>query len=632
MNYSNYFLKNKTFFLGILISFLGSYILFPSYFNLNILPLSVSKELWVSLDPSWTIALNYLKINGATWGKDIAFTYGPLAPLFTRLSWGENKFTFLIFDLFIFINYFYLFLFTFLKSKTKIISLVLILSICLLTPFWSGVANALILMAFLVFWISISIEKFKWVYYFFQIIIILILFYGKFNTALIALPLFYVGLFYNLIVFKENKTSLLLLAFLPLLIIIILSFPFNVDLFFYIKSGFEIIKGYNDVMYLNNQIGYSLLFATLLILALSAIMFLNIFTVNKFKLLKFLVIIFLFSASFFVLYKQSFVRADTSHIIDFFIFIPLFILCNTNLYFKIKNPFLKSILVLLIIFSFSFLFLNFKKKIDLKIKVDKSEYIKAFDNFNNSSGLLLFKNNIPLPDNIIKKIGRQSVDIFPWNIQLLLENELNYLSRPVFQSYSSYTPYLEKLNFDHYNSINAPEFVLFDYLSIDDRYPFYDETKVNLALLKNYELADSFNYNDRNILLLQKKKDFKEINFIKSKEYAMYIDSPVIMKEGVYYEIFLYHSIKGNLVSLLKNAPEISIKIITNDGSINNYKSSKLLLESGIYSPFLIKNTSDFKNLIQQENSNNKIKGLFIKPLDRTSFRDKIKIIEYKID
>lgn len=634
MNYLKYkvFFSDKTNLLGLLISFLAAYILFPNYFHLNITPLSLSKELWMSLDPSWVIALNYVKINGVSWGADIAFTYGPLAQLFTRASWGENKFTFFIFDLFVFSNYFFLFYFSFLKSKSKILTFLIIFSICLLTPLWMGSANALVLMAFLIFWISISIEKFNWLYYFFQIIIIIILFFGKFNTGLIALPLFYGGLIYSFFTFKEIKKQLVILSILPILFITLLSFPFNVNLVYYIKSGFEIIKGYNDVMFLNNQLEGSLIKAIYLIIIVSIIISFNIFISNKFKLLKSLLILFLFGTSFYVLYKQSFVRADMNHIKDFFIFFPLLVLCNTNLYLNSKSIIIKTLLIITVSFSIYFLFSNFDDKVELITKINKKDYIETFKNFETNSELKIFDNNFPLPENIIKKIGKKTIDIFPWNIQLLLENKLNYLPRPVFQSYSSYTSYLDKLNFDHYNSSKAPEFVLYDYASIDERYPLYDESKVNMLLLKNYNLVDDFEYDSRKMLLLQKKKQFKQIEFIKKKEYAMLIDSPLIMEEEVFYEIYLYHSIKGRIVSLLEYAPEVSIEMIDNKGFIKKYKSSKLLLESGIYSSFIISNTEDFKNLIQKKETDNKMKGLFFRPLDLNSFDEKIRIIEYKIN
>ena len=71
--------------------------------------------------------------------------------------------------------------------------------------------------------------------------------------------------------------------------------------------------------------------------------------------------------------------------------------------------------------------------------------------------------------------------------------------------------------------------------------------------------------------------------------------------------------------------------IIGSKGQIQKYRSSKLLLESGLFSPFLINSTSDFMSLNKNHNTQEKIKGIYFRPLDGDLFKDKIKITEYKI-
>ena len=627
----NNFIKNKTNIFGLIVSLLGAYMLFPNYLNLNIYPLSLSKELWFSLDPSWVVALNYVKEKGVSWGTDFAFTYGPLGQLLTRAAWGENKYVFLAFDIFIFINYFLLFFISLAKSNYKIITALTILVICMISPLWVGSSNSLVLMTFLVFWINLSIDDKKWVYYIFQILIIITLFYSKFNTGLIALPLFYSGIIYNFLTDKSDTIKLTIIALLPILFIFILSFLFNVDLINYIKSGLEIVKGYNDIMYLKNQLEGSYTTALVLIIFLSIVFSINVYLINKNSILKSGVLFFLFFTSIFVIYKQAFVRADVSHIRDFFVFLPLIIFTNKDLLTKAKNIFSTVSVLLVVFFSVFYFYTNFEKNFNLEQKLDKSEYRNAFTNFDNEIGLNIHKNNFPLPSEVLQKIGNNTVDIFPWNIQLLLENKLNYLPRPVIQSYTACTPYLQELNFNHFNSNKSPEFVIFDYASIDERYPLFDESKVNLSLIKNYKIVSSFEFDNRNMLLLQRNKDFKPLIFIKQKEYAMYINSPLIIKNDIFYEITVYNNIMGEIKSKINYAPEINIEIKNEQGQLTKFRSSKFLLESGLFSQHIVSGTSDFVNLMQQQNPNNKIKSLYVRPLNSDLFKEKIKITEYKI-
>lgn len=628
-SFKNFFTDKRNW-LYIVVSFLGAYLLFPNYFEHTFFPLQMGKELWLSLDPSWEIALNYAKLQNLTWGTDVVFTYGPLSHLFTRVGRDENKLAFLLFDLFVSLNYFLVFFISFKKSISKITVLLLIFTILLLFPLWIGSANAFVLMAFLVFWIRLSTDKPKWIYYLFQIVIIVLLFFTKFNSGLIAFPLFLSGIIYNFTIKENNKFLLASYMALPIILVVILCNPLKVDFFPYIHSGFEIVSGYNDVMYLKNQIDYSYAVCLIIIAVLTLTILMNIYTNKKKEWFRLLVVLFLFGTSIFVLYKQAFVRADIGHLKDFFIFIPLLMLCNLDLYISIKNRYIKGLFLLIAIVPIYFVFTVVEKEFDLKEKFTKKDYFSAYKSFTPTSGLHIFDNNTPLPTTVLQKIGNATVDVFPWNIQLLLENKLNYLPRPIIQSYSTYTPYLQNLNFEHYNSSKGPKFILYDYASVDERYPLFDEPKLSLLISYHYEVVEVFDYDNRKILLLQKKKDTPKITFTKIKEYAMYFDSPIIPKEGIYYEVYLYHNIKGKMVSVLEHAPEVALEIYSSEG-VTKYKTSKMLLEGGLFSSYFIGQTSDFMDLIQLKDSPKKIKAYLIKPLHVNSFKDKIRIIEYKI-
>lgn len=64
-----------------------------------------------------------------------------------------------------------------------------------------------------------------------------------------------------------------------------------------------------------------------------------------------------------------------------------------------------------------------------------------------------------------------TVDAFPWDITDLIVNGLNYVPRPVIQSYSAYTDHLLDLNAKHFRSTAAPMFLVLKGQSIDQRFP-----------------------------------------------------------------------------------------------------------------------------------------------------------------
>ena len=623
--------KDKINVLSFFIAFLGAFMLLPNYFEADIMPLPLANDLWMSLDPSWGIALNYVKLKNLTWGTDVAFTYGPLALFCTRAGWGENKFTFLLFDLFMFLNFFPLFFISLKKSSNKVITALILIAFCLLAPLWLGSSNSLILMAFLIFWIRISLDEPKPIYYYFQIAIITLVFFIKFNTSLIALPLFVAGIIYNLFSKKEKAQYLFLYALLPFVLIIILSNILNVALVPYFKSGLEMVKGYNDVMFFDGNIKNSAKYSYIL-LALTTVVFLfNISVFDKSKLFKNGIILFLIGSSVFVLYKQSFVRADGGHVYDFFIYLPLLLLCNLDFHIYNNKWFLKVITLIILLIPFKFLALEQDKTVEIKGKFPKSNYIFEFNKFTTTSGMHLMPNDYKLPNSVLQKIGNNTVDVLPWNILLLLQNNLNYHPRPVLQSYSAYTQYLENMNFEHYNSKNAPEFVIYEVAGIDNRYAFFDESKVNVALIKNYLLIETFDFDGRKVQLLQKKQDFKPIKLEKIKEYAMLLNSPLVPQKDVFYEIGIYNSLSGKITSLFSHAPEIRLEMKTSDGYIKEYRTSKMLLETGIFCNQYISETKSLNSLFDSKIDELKIKYYIIKPVDESFFNDKIRITEYKI-
>jgi hypothetical protein len=621
------FLLNKLNVFAILIALFFTFIHLPRFFEAYFPPLIPSPYLWWGLDSSWILTLNYINNIGLNWGSDFAFTYGPLSYLSTRLAWGTNGISLIVFDIFFFINLFYIYFISLKNGQNKIITFLLVIGYSLLTPVHIGPPIALILLIFLVFWVRASIDKPKFIYYLFQIVLLFLLFFIKFNTGLIAFPLFFLGIMYNLISKKEKFYWLLIYAICPIILILVSSKFLNVDLIPYIKSALEIISGYNDIMYLEHEISIRLfalfvLFSTLFILAH------KVYLERKTDLIKSSTIFILYFVPIFVLYKSAFVRGLET---DFFIYSILLILTLKDLhnYKKYSN----YVLAICLMVSFYIVYFNDDTKTSFESvnKIDKY-YFTGIKNFTPISGLHIIPNNNKIPNSIIEKIGTKTVDIYPWNAQLLFENNLNFSPRPVFQSYTAYTPYLEEKNFEFYNSYSkAPEFVIYEYLAIDGRYPLYDEPKVNLCLLKNYNPVELFDFQDRKFILLQKRKDFKPIKLIMEKEYAMMIESPLVPMKGVYYEVGVYNSLIGKGISIIDHAPEIKLEVKTNIQM--EYRTGKMLLESGLFSDIKINTTEDFYSLffIDSLAKLEKVKYYNFKPRNTTYFTDKIRITEYKI-
>jgi len=625
--------KNKNIILHVFVVFVAIYLLFPSFYEIHLYPMpAIPEQTWMTLDPSWVLTLNYANIKSLSWGDQFVFTYGPLGYLSTRLGWGVNKYSLFIYDLFVSFNFLFLFLSLYKTTANRWFIIGFISLVILILPNYISGGNSIILFAFFVFWLNKIASNTKWYYFLPAVALLVIMFYMKFNTGLISLILYYMVLGY---VMLKNKRVIIfqvsIFAFAPLLFIYFLASSLKVNLIDYVYNGLELVRGYNQIMYLSEDNGLYLVLALSLIVFVLA-SFLILFIKEKHKNIFYNVLVFiLITTPLFVLFKQAFVRADFGHLKDFFIYFPVFMLVIfPYMYNKFK---VQIIPVFLISFAVSLYIINPNFKESIFIKIDKSEYVIRFNNFGPVSGLKIFSDQNKYPERILNEIKNSTVDTYPWNSYILFENELNFTPRPVFQSYTAYTRDLQNLNFNHYNSERAPNYLVYDFLSIDNRYPLFDEPKLNLSIIKNYKVVDTFTVQGRKNVLLEKKNNYKPINFIKTREFAIYLGGVFIPEKDMFYEFEIYNSILGKLVSIFNHAPEVSLVIRTDKAGLKEFKTSEELLKSGVFSNTFIENTTDFLTLFQDEyySNLNKIEFYKIVPNNHLFFKDKVKVTEYKI-
>ncbi|MDO9454432.1 MAG: hypothetical protein Q7J29_16455 [Stagnimonas sp.] len=79
-----------------------------------------------------------------------------------------------------------------------------------------------------------------------------------------------------------------------------------------------------------------------------------------------------------------------------------------------------------------------------------------------------------------------SVDIYPTDINCLLVHGMAWNPRPVFQSYSAYTPSLQILNRAHIVGADAPDHLFVDVKPLDGRLPVLEEGNVWFCLAGRY--------------------------------------------------------------------------------------------------------------------------------------------------
>jgi hypothetical protein len=81
------------------------------------------------------------------------------------------------------------------------------------------------------------------------------------------------------------------------------------------------------------------------------------------------------------------------------------------------------------------------------------------------------------------------VTIFPWEISYAAANVIRYRPLPIFQTYAAHSSFLDGWDAAVLNDpVKAPQFIIFDWASIDDRHPLLDVPVTALAMYKHYDV------------------------------------------------------------------------------------------------------------------------------------------------
>lgn len=103
-----------------------------------------------------------------------------------------------------------------------------------------------------------------------------------------------------------------------------------------------------------------------------------------------------------------------------------------------------------------------------------------------------------LPPTLRQTMGDRSVDTYPWETSYVAANDLHWRPRPVFQSYTAFTPYLDQKNAAFFASREAPDYLLWELDhwmgpvgSVDHRYLLSDEPHTIRQILSRYKIVQT---------------------------------------------------------------------------------------------------------------------------------------------
>lgn len=225
----------------------------------------------------------------------------------------------------------------------------------------------------------------------------------------------------------------------------------------------------------------------------------------------------LLSLSIFAVWKHGMSREDIHHAMEFLVYIIL--IFSIFLIYIRKNTKYNLILIFIAILLFGINLKNVVRYQAYNIEIisvnNLIEFIGDFAGLKDEANKIIAENLRfnKLPGEVLEKLGDSSVDVYPWDYSIIPANNLYWKPRTQLQSHTSFTPWLDRLNADHFNSDAVSKFLIWHlftssqstitktFESIDGRYLLNDEPQTIIQIMRNYELF----YKDSSFIIYRKR-------------------------------------------------------------------------------------------------------------------------------
>ena len=563
-------------------------LLLPVLFGFLLL---LPEQFWISnpvanrLDRSWYTVLCWGFLQNLSFGQELIFTYGPLGFLSTRLPFRELWMYYLGSDLLLY-GGFAIAIWRFLRSSPPRSSSLIAFFVLFPLSQSQIISDLALLFSGLGFFFASSFlrtqKRFDLV---FASLYSTLAFLIKVNLGIYALlsSILLLGVA-HLGGPKRTILQNLGLFAVPLVLLLLLT---PLSLLGYLRGAFELISGYGEVMRLEIPESFPFRFRAEVLGFAFSLAFLTSFARGAGY--RDLIPAIVTAGFLFLLYEQSFVRADEWHILAMFQFAPLFLGILVIFLSAPSRPIFLPVLLLAVLFSFA----EHSSLFTPEWMVSRSRGFSKYLGDLRKEPTPATPSARLLSAEMKQAIGEGTVDIATGEALLAFGNRLNYRPRPVFQSYAAFTPYLDRINADFYRSPRAPDFSLFENICIDQRYCFGDEPETKLSLLEHFHVQSR----DGGMLLLKRDPERRRTlvrTALASGELKGGEWFHLPPGEGaLLIRLSMHRAWSRDLSNLFMRAQPLVLELQKENGSINRFHTASSLLRAGLLAdPFLSSNDS----------------------------------------
>lgn len=196
-----------------------------------------------------------------------------------------------------------------------------------------------------------------------------------------------------------------------------------------------------------------------------------------------------------------------------------------------------------------------------------------------------------------------TTDIYSYNQSYLIASKNHWFPRPVFQSYSVFNAKLALKNKKYLQSTHRPDNIIFKIEPIDGRVPALEDGPSWPELLNQYQptqLMNDFLFLHKKTASNQVKKSMEQLS---SEQH--YLEELVRLPDLnglIYAEIELKPTLLGHLTTLLFKPAELHIIFTLKNGTKKQFRLIANMMKAGFLISPLIENTTEFTLLYSQKN------------------------------
>jgi hypothetical protein len=235
---------------------------------------------------------------------------------------------------------------------------------------------------------------------------------------------------------------------------------------------------------------------------------------------------------------------------------------------------------------------------------------------------------VPLP--LTRQVvGERPLDVIGFEQDVVLLNQFNHVARPVFQSYSAYTPRLARMNREFFESSRAPEFVLFKLQTIDGRLETMDDSLVIDLLPQHYRYL----FTERGFSLWQRQHPTNAplAHPTPARTVRARLDESIsladLRDQSVWVRVESRLNLLGRLRRLLFKPPQLHLVVTDESGATTRYRLPAPLGETGFLVSPLVRDISEFLRAANGEPGRRIVSlGVESSSQDRDCFHDELKI------